>query len=142
MTRNNYTFGHILGASIFGVLVGILSVMATLTVKPHATAQASVINTRAEVATLATIAQPHAVVIFEAPTVANVEILPEATATATATPHHQTTHTATVTANPSEGDTLTPEEIQRVKDYIMAHRVHVDIVEIAAAEPAHIIAAK
>lgn len=131
MTRNNYTFGHLLGASILCVLVGILSVMAALTVKPHATAQASVSNPSA----VATIAQPHAVVIFEAPTVANVEILPEATATATATPH-------TANANPSEGDTLTPEEIQRVKDYIMAHRVHVDIVEMAAAEPAHIIAAK
>ena len=142
MTRNNYTFGHILGASIFGVLVGILSVMTTLTVKPHATAQASVINTRAEVATLATIAQPHAVVIFDAPEVESVEVLPEAT-TEAATPHHQTTTaTTTATANASEGDTLTPEEIQRVKDYIMAHRVHVDIVEIAAAEPAHIIAAK
>jgi hypothetical protein len=68
-----------------------------------------------------------------------VEILPEATATATATPHHQTHAT---TANASEGDTLTPEEIQRVKDYIMAHRVHVDIVEVPTTEPAQIIAAK
>ena len=137
MTRNNYTFGHILGASIFGVLVGILSVMTTLTVKPHATAQASVSNPSA----VATIAQPHGVVIFEAPTVANVEILPEATATAT--PHHQTTTaTTTATANASEGDTLTPEEIQRVKDYIMAHRVHVDIVEMAGSDPAPILAAK
>ena len=141
MTRNNYTFGHILGASIFGVFVGILSVMATLTVKPHATAQASVTNHRAEVATLATIAQPHAVVIFDAPEVESVEVLPEAT-TEAATPHHQTTQATAHSANPSEGESLTPEEIERVKAYIMAHRVHVDIVEIAGSDPAPILAAK
>lgn len=135
MKKNNYTLGQLICTSLFSAFVAILSVMAALTVKPHATAQASVINSSA----VATIAQPHGVVIFEAPTVANVEILPEATATATAAPHHQTIHT---TANASEGDTLTPEEIQRVKDYIMAHRVHVDIVEVPTTEPAQIIAAK
>lgn len=133
MKKNNYTLGQLICTSLFSAFVAILSVMAALTVKPHATAQASVSNHSA----VATIAQPHGVVIFEAPTVANVEILPEATATAAAVPHHQAAN-----ANPSEGDTLTPEEIQRVKDYIMAHRVHVDIVEMAAAEPAQIIAAK
>lgn len=137
MKKNNYTLGQLICTSLFSAFVAILSVMAALTVKPHATAQASVSNPSA----VATIAQPHAVVIFEAPTVANVEILPEAEAeaTAAAVSHHQT---ANANANPSEGDTLTPEEIQRVKDYIMAHRVHVDIVEMAAAEPAQIIAAK
>ena len=142
MTRNNYTFGHILGASIFGVFVGILSVMATLTVKPHATAQASVINHRAEVATLATIAQPHGVVIVEDLTLDWVEILPDAMTTEAATPHHQTTQATAHRANPSEGESLTPEEIERVKAYIMAHRVHVDIVEIAGSDPAPILAAK
>ena len=115
--------------------------MTTLTVKPHATAQASVINTRAEVATLATIAQPHAVVIFDAPEVESVEVLPEAT-TEAATPHHQTTQATARRANPSEGESLTDAEIQRVKDYIMAHRVHVDIVEMAGSDPAPILAAK
>ena len=135
MKKNNYTLGQLICTSLFSAFVAILSVMAALTVKPHATAQASVINPSA----VATIAQPHGVVIFEAPTVAHVEVMPEAT-TATATPHHQTTHTTTATA--SEGDTLTPEEIQRVKDYLMAHRVHADIIEVPTTEPAHIIAAK
>lgn len=137
MKKNNYTFGQLICTSLFSAFVAILSVMAALTVKPHASAQASVFNPSA----VATIAQPHAVVIFEAPTVANVEILPEAEAeaTATAAPHHQIIHT---TANASEGDTLTPEEIQRVKDYLMAHRVHVDIIEVPTTEPAQIIAAK
>ena len=137
MKKNNYTLGQLICTSIFSALVAILSVMAALTVKPHATAQASVSNPSA----VATIAQPHAVVIFDAPEVESVEVLPEAT-TEAATPHHQTTQATAHSANPSEGESLTPEEIERVKAYIMAHRVHVDIVEIAGSDPAPILAAK
>ena len=133
MTNNSFSFGQLLGTSFLSIFVGVLVTVAAITIKPHTETAA------ATVPTVASVSRLHAVVIVEAPIVANVEVMPEA-ATATATPHHQTTHTTTATA--SEGDTLTPEEIQRVKDYIMAHRVHVDIIEIPTTEPAQIIAAK
>ena len=132
MKRNSFSFGQLLITSVISLFIGMFAVILG-TIKPHTETAAATVPTVASVSTL------HAVVIVEAPTVAHVEVMPEATATATATPHHQT---HTTTANASEGDTLTPEEIQRVKDYIMAHRVHVDIIEMPTTEPAQIIAAK
>ena len=131
MKKNNYTLGQLICTSLFSAFVAILSVMAALTVKPHATAQASVINPSA----VATIAQPHGVVIVEAPTVANVEILPEATATATAT-------TTTAKAAPSEAQTISDEDIQAVKQYCNTHRINAGFAELHTEEPPLLVAAK
>ena len=133
MTKKSFSFGQLLGTSFLSIFVGVLVTVAAITIKPHTETAAATVPTVASVSTL------HAVVIVEAPTVAHVEVMPEATITTVKAPHHQT---HTTTANASEGDTLTPEEIQRVKDYLMAHRVHVDIVEVPTTEPAQIIAAK
>ena len=130
MKKNNYTLGQLICTSLFSAFVAILSVMAALTVKPHATAQASVINPSA----VATITQPHAVVIVEAPTVAHVEVMPEAT-TATAT-------TTTAKAAPSEAQTISDEEIQAVKQYCNTHRINAGFAELHTEEPPLLVAAK
>ena len=130
MKKNNYTLGQLICTSLFSAFVAILSVMAALTVKPHATAQASVINLSA----VATIAQPHGVVIFEAPTVAHVEVMPEAT-TATAT-------TTTAKAAHSEAQTISDEEIEAVKQYCNTHRINAGFAELHTEEPPLLVAAK
>lgn len=128
MTNNSFSFGQLLGTSFLGIIVGVLVTIAAITTKPHTEAAA------ATVPTVASVSRLHAVVIVEAPTVAHVEVMPEAT-TATAT-------TTTAKAAPSEAQTISDEEIQAVKQYCNTHRINAGFAELHTEEPPLLVAAK
>lgn len=128
MTNKSFTFGQLLGTSFLGIIAGVLVTVAAITIKPHTQAAAATVPTVASVSTL------HAVIIVEAPTVANVEVMPEAT-TATAT-------TTTAKAAPSDAQTISDEEIQAVKQYCNTHRINAGFAELHTEEPPLLVAAK
>ena len=128
MKRNSFTLGQLLGTSFLSIIVGVLVTVAAITTKPHTQAAAATVPHVASVSPL------HAVVIVEAPTVAHVEVMPEAT-TATAT-------TTTAKAAPSEAQTISDEEIQAVKQYCNTHRINAGFAELHTEEPPLLVAAK
>ena len=128
MTNNSFTFGQLLGTSFLSIIVGVLVTVAAITTKPHTEAAA------ATVPTVASVSRLHAVVIVEAPTVAHVEVMPEAT-TATAT-------TTTAKAAPSAAQTISDEEIEAVKQYCNTHRINAGFAELHTEEPPLLVAAK
>lgn len=128
MTNKSFSLGQLLGTSFLSIFVGVLVTVAAITTKPHTETAAATVPTFASVSTL------HAVVIFEAPTVAHVEVMPEAT-TATAT-------TTTAKAAPSEAQTISSEEIEAVKQYCNTHRINAGFAELHTEEPPLLVAAK
>lgn len=128
MTNKSFSLGQLLGTSFLSIIVGVLVTVAAITTKPHTEAAAATVPTVASVAPL------HAVVIVEAPTVAHVEVMPEAT-TATAT-------TTTAKAAPSEAQTISDEEIEAVKQYCNTHRINAGFAELHTEEPPLLVAAK
>lgn len=128
MTNKSFSLGQLLGTSFLSIFVGVLVTVAAITIKPHTETAA------ATVPTVASVSRIHAVVIVEAPTVAHVEVMPEAT-TATAT-------TTTAKAAPSEAQTISDEEIQAVKQYCNTHRINAGFAELHTEEPPLLVAAK
>ena len=128
MTNKSFSLGQLLSTSFLSIIVGVLVTVAAITTKPHTEAAAATVPTVASVSPL------HAVVIVEAPTVAHVEVMPEAT-TATAT-------TTTAKAAPSEAQTISDEEIQAVKQYCNTHRINAGFAELHTEEPPLLVAAK
>lgn len=128
MTNKSFSLGQLLGTSFLSIFVGVLVTVAAITIKPHTETAA------ATVPTVASVSRIHAVVIVEAPTVAHVEVMPEAT-TATAT-------TTTAKAAPSEAQTISDEEIQAVKQYCNTHRISAGFAELHTEEPPLLVAAK
>lgn len=128
MTNKSFSLGQLLGTSFLSIFVGVLVTVAAITIKPHTETAA------ATVPTVASVSRLHAVVIVEAPTVAHVEVMPEAT-TATAT-------TTTAKAAPSEAQTISDEEIQAVKQYCNTHRINAGFAELHTEEPPLLVAAK
>lgn len=128
MTNKSFSLGQLLGTSFLSIFVGVLVTVAAITIKPHTETAAATVPTVASVSSL------HAVVIVEAPTVAHVEVMPEAT-TATAT-------TTTAKAAPSEAQTISDEEIQAVKQYCNTHRINAGFAELHTEEPPLLVAAK
>lgn len=128
MTNKSFSLGQLLGTSFLSIFVGVLVTVAAITIKPHTETAAATVPTVASVAPL------HAVVIVEAPTVAHVEVMPEAT-TATAT-------TTTAKAAPSEAQTISDEEIEAVKQYCNTHRINAGFAELHTEEPPLLVAAK
>ena len=131
MTNNSFTFGQLLGTSFLSIIVGVLVTVAAITTKPHTETAAATVP---HVASVASVSPLHAVVIVEAPTVAHVEVMPEAT-TATAT-------TTTAKAAPSEAQTISDEDIQAVKQYCNTHRINAGFAELHTEEPPLLVAAK
>lgn len=128
MTNKSFSLGQLLGTSFLSIFVGVLVTVAAITIKPHTETAA------ATVPTVASVSRLHAVVIVEAPTVAHVEVMPEAT-TATAT-------TTTAKAAPSEAQTISDEEIEAVKQYCNTHRINAGFAELHTEEPPLLVAAK
>ena len=128
MTNKSFSLGQLLGTSFLSIFVGVLVTVAAITIKPHTETAAATVPTVASVSTL------HAVVIVEAPTVAHVEVMPEAT-TATAT-------TTTAKAAPSEAQTISDEDIEAVKQYCNTHRINAGFAELHTEEPPLLVAAK
>lgn len=128
MTNNSFSLGQLLGTSFLSIVVGVLVTVAAITTKPHTETAAATVPTVASVSSI------HAVVIVEAPTVAHVEVMPEAT-TATAT-------TTTAKAAPSEAQTISDEEIEAVKQYCNTHRINAGFAELHTEEPPLLVAAK
>ena len=128
MTNKSFSLGQLLGTSFLSIFVGVLVTVAAITIKPHTQTAA------ATVPTVASVSRLHAVVIVEAPTVAHVEVMPEAT-TATAT-------TTTAKAAPSEAQTISDEEIEAVKQYCNTHRINAGFAELHTEEPPLLVAAK
>lgn len=123
MTNKSFSLGQLLGTSFLSIFVGVLVTVAAITIKPHTETAAATVPTVASVSTL------HAVVIVEAPTVAHVEVMPEAT-------------TTTAKAAPSEAQTISDEEIQAVKQYCNTHRINAGFAELHTEEPPLLVAAK
>ena len=135
MKTNNFSFVQLLCTSILSVLVGVLSVVLVMSVKPHNEIAAATNNT-SELVKVASFAHVHASITFELPTVAKVEVIQDAT---------QPTTTAKVATNKvasvsSEG--ISEEDIQAVKDYCQKHMIRVEFADIEVKEPEVLIAAK
>lgn len=135
MKTNNFSFVQLLCTSILSALVGILSVVLVMSVKPHNEIAAAT-NKTSELVKVASFAHVHASITFELPTVAKVEVIQDAT---------QPTTTAKVANNKVASvspEGISEEDIQAVKDYCQKHMIRVEFADIAEKEPEVLIAAK
>ena len=135
MKTNNFSFVQLLCTSILSVLVGVLSVVLVMSVKPHNDIAAAT-NKTSELVKVASLAHVQASITFEVPTVAKVEVVQDAT---------QPTTTAKVATNKVASVSpqgISEEDIQAVKDYCQKHMIHVELVDIEVKEPEVLIAAK
>jgi len=138
MKTNNFSLAQLLCTSILSALVGMIMVFTALTVKPHNEIAAAT-NKTSELVKLASI-KPVATISFDLPTVAKVEVIQDATQ-----PEAQpTTEPAKVVkvAKVASNNIDIDKEIEAAKAYCLAHMIKASLVDMEAAEPEILIAAK
>ena len=137
MTRNNFSLVQLLCTSILSAFVGMLMVILAIVVKPHTATTAATVRTAAHVASISHV---KASIILEAPTVANIEVVPATTEAKTT--EAKTTEAAKVVTSSEVNNSLSDAEIQKAKDYCLKHMVKAEFVDLETQDPPILIAAR